>query len=413
LWLAVAGVVLLGTLWSGREAWSWWQEQQAVQSFQAEDYDRAHACIERALRVRSNRLTTNFLAARIERARHAYPEAERFLVHAKELGGMTPQLQLEWLLLRCEKGYVDELAPELLAAVQQNHPDSSAILEAMALVYMRQTRYPAALNILDQWLERAPDSTRALEWRGWVGNQLDRRGQAIDDYTRVLELQPGNAGVRLRLAELLVESSRHAEALPLLEELFRSQPTNPDVLVGLAACRVVQLRRGEAEQLLKGVLASHPEHFGAILALANLEREEGHYAAAEQRLRKALELKPLDPTTRYSLHLTLLAQPGRAKEAEEARQRWEADREATARITQLLRGQLAERPTDPNLPAEAGELFFRQGEYQRGLFWFNKALQIDPNHQPSHQALAAYYERINDPVQAQLHRNRLKDMQPR
>jgi tetratricopeptide (TPR) repeat protein len=406
-WVAMASSILLAVWWSGHEVWSYRHERSAQQAFDEEDYDGALRHIALALRVRSDRVSTNFLAARIERARRVYPEAEKYLLRCKELGGMTPSLQMEWLLLRCEKGYVDELAPELLAAVNQNHPESAAILEAMALVYMRQTRYPAALAVLDQWVERVPNSTRALDWRGWVSNQMDHRGQAIDDYTRVLELQPGRSTVRLRLVELLIESSRHAEALSHLEQLHIAQPTNPDVMTGLAACRIVQLRRDEAHKLLEEVLAAHPDHFAAILLLGNLEREDRRYGEAERRLRRAIELKPLDPTARYSLYLTLQAQPDRQKDAEDERVRWEQDRDATARVTVLLRGRLTERPNDPNLAAEAGELLFRQGENQLGLFWLNKALQLDPNHTRSHKALAEYYERMNDPVQAELHRRQL------
>jgi tetratricopeptide (TPR) repeat protein len=405
--LAAATGIFVAGWWYGYQEWSSWHERSALQAFDVEDYDGAHRHIELALRVHSDRVSTNFLAARIERSRRAYAEAEKHLVHCKELGGMTPQLQMEWLLLRCEKGYVNELAPELLAAVNQNHPESAAILEAMALVYMRQTRYPEALAALNQWIERVPDSARALDWRGWVCNQMDRRGQAIDDYTRALELQPGRSVVRLRLAQLLIESSRHAEALPLLEQLRIAQPSDPDVLAGLAACRIVQLRRDEARKLLEEVLAAHPDNFTAILLFGNLEREDGRYIDAERRLRRALELKPLDPTARYSLHLTLLAQPDRQKEAEEERVRWEQDREATARVTRLLRGELVERPNDPNLAAEAGEILLRQGEYQRALFWFNRALQIDPQHTRSHKALAAYYEKTNDPERTEMHRRKL------
>jgi tetratricopeptide (TPR) repeat protein len=407
LWLAVIAGVLLVGWWGGREVWAGWHERSAQQAFVEEDYDSAQRHIDLALRIHSNHVSTNFLAARIERARRAYPEAEKYLVHCKELGGMTPQLQMEWLLLRCEKGFVDELAPELLAAVKQNHPESAAILESMALIYMRQTRYPEALAVLDQWIELDHNSTRALDWRGWVCNQMDRRGQAIDDYTRVLEIQPNRSMVRLRLAELLIESSRHAEALPHFEQLRISQPSDPDVMVGLSACRIVQLRRDEARKLLQEVLATHPNHFTAILLLGNLEREDGRYSEAEQLLRRALEVKPLDPTARYSLHLTLLAQPDRQKEAEAERVRWEQDRELTARVTQLLRGQLMERPNDPNLAAEAGEILLKQGEYQLGLFWLNKALQIDPQHFRSHEALAAYFEQMHDAAQAEFHRKNL------
>lgn len=402
--LPLAGVAAVALFAGGFDRWVTARELAAQQALDAEDYDAAHQYIETALRYHSQRFSTNLLAARIDRSRRSYPDAERHLLVCKELGGMTEELQIEFLLVRCERGEVDELAPQLLALVRQNHPESAAILESMALVHMRLTRYPEALGTLDQWIKLAPDSARAHEWRGWVCNQMDRRGDAIDDYVRALELQPGRTIVRLRLAQMLIDSSRHAEALPHLERLLRLRPDNPDVLVGLAACRIVQLRVADARSLLEKVLDKHPDHFAGLLLLGNLEREEGRYAEAEHWLREAIKLKPLDPTACYALHLTLLAQPGRQQDAERERQLWNQNKDAIARLARLLRGELNERPRDADLAAEAGELLLRQGEDQRGLYWLDRALKINPGHPKSHQALAEYYQRTGNPALAQEHR---------
>jgi predicted Zn-dependent protease len=269
---------------------------------------------------------------------------------------------------------------------------------------MTQTRYLEALAVLDKWIERAPDAPRALDWRGWVNNQLDHRGQAIDDYLRALELRPGRSSVRLRLAQLLIESSRHAEAVPHLERLRSEQYSDPDVAVALAACRLVDGRIEDARHLLDEVLAAHPDHFAALLRRGILEKDAGQYAESERWLRKALEQKPLDPLARYSLHLTLLAQPDRQAEAEEERLRWERDRQVTVRLTRLIRTELLAHPNDPDLAAEAGDLLLRVGEERRGLYWLNKALSINPAHAASHRTLCAYFERTNDPVRAESHR---------
>jgi tetratricopeptide (TPR) repeat protein len=409
LWLRTAAAVgaLLASGWLGCEGWAAWHERAARQALASEDFDAAHRHVDLALRVHPGRASTNFLAARVDRARAAYAEAERHLVRCKELGGMTDPLQTEWTLLRCERGDVDELAPGLLAAVGRDHPESAAILESLARVYMRQARYHEALAALNGWVERAPDSPRALDWRGWVNNQLDHRGQAIDDYTRALELQPGRSAARLRLAQLLVESSRAPDALPHLERLRSERPDDPDVTVGLAACYAVQLRTEDARRLLDGVLAAHPDHFGALRTRGNLERDDGRYAESERWLRRAVAIKPLDPQARYSLHLALLAQPGREAEAEAERLRWERDREVTARLTRLMRTELAGRPGDPDLAAEAGELLLRVGEDQRGLFWLNRALGLDPGHVASHRVLADYYTRTNNPTAAAAHQRYL------
>ena len=402
-WVGGVGALLL-VGWLGCEVWASWHERAARRAVSEENFDGARRHAELALEVHGGRVSTNLLMARIERGRGDYAAAERALTRCKELGSVTQELQMEWTLLRCERGEVDELAPALLEAVAHDHPAARDILESVSRVYMRQTRYLEALGTLNTWIERAPDSPRAHDWRGWVNNQLDHRGQAIDDYRRVLELQPDRSPVRLRLAEILIESSRHAEALPHLERLRSEGHPDPDVAVALASCRMVQGRSEEARRLLEEVLAANPEHFAALRQLGKLEREVGRYAESERWLRKALEQKPLDPLARYSLHLTLFAQPDRQAEAEQERLRWERDRQVTLRVTRLVRTELLAHPNDPDLAAEAGQLLLQLGEDSRALYWFNKALNIDPAHVASHRALSTYYERTNDPVRAESHR---------
>ncbi len=408
LWLTAAGVLLLLGGLLAAEGWAYWQESAARRALAADQMDEARRHIDLALRLRGPWASTNLLAARIARLRGDYSGAEDFLSRCGQPGAMSDQAQLEWLLLRCQRGEVDELAPGLLALVDGHHPDSVAILEALASVYMRQTRYLEALRCLDRCAELDPDSVRALDWRGWVSNQLDRRAQAVSDYERVLELQPGRWSVRLRLAEILVESSRHPEALPHLERLHAEQPDNPDVLVNLARCRIVQSRTDEARALLDAALAAHPDHFDALLYRGKLEHDTENYAEAERWLRKALERKPRDTEARYALFLCLQAQPDRHGDARQEWQRLEHDRKLQGRLVRLLRTELDQGRNDPNLAAEAGELFLEVGEDQKGLYWLNRALAIDPRNAASHRALAAYYERTNNPAKAEEHRRQLK-----
>lgn len=53
---------------------------------------------------------------------------------------------------------------------------------------------------------------------------------------------------------------------------------------------------------------------------------------------------------------------------------------------------------------EAGMIFLRNGFTQDGLRWLYTALDADPNHRPTHQALADYFERTGEEAQARHHR---------
>jgi tetratricopeptide (TPR) repeat protein len=412
LWVSLSGGMLLVSGIALLEGWAAWEERSARQAMAEEHFDQAQQHIDRALRVRRGWVSTNRLAARIARQRGAYSESEQYLSRCGQGNEMSEEVQLEWLLLRFQRGGGDELVSGLLARVEHQHAESPAILEVVAGLYMRQTRYQEALRYLNRWLELSPDSVRALDWRGWVSNQLDHRGQAVSDYERALELQPGRSVVRLRLAEVLVESSQFGEAVPHLERLCAELPTNPEVRVALARCRMVQLRQDEAGALLDSVLAAHPDHFDALLQRGKLEMQSGNYGEAERWLRKALARSPRDPEARYAMYQSLRLQDNREEAAAEELARWEQDRRHRDRLTRLLRTELDSKPNDPDLAAEAGELLLQQGEDQRGLFWLHRALALDPRHTPSHRALLAYYERTNNPAKAAEHRQQLAPLAP-
>jgi tetratricopeptide (TPR) repeat protein len=410
IWLLLGAILLGGGAWPACEGWAAWQERLARQALADDRVDEARSHVERALLVRRRRSSTLMLAARISRRRGEYSQAEQYLLRSGQLHGMSEPVQLEWLLLRCQRGEVDELAPNLLALVKQQHPETPAILETLARVYLRQTRYLEALRCLDRWLQLAPDSIRALDWRGWVCNQLDHREQAISDYQRLLELQPGRTDIRLRLAQILIDSARHAEAAAHLERLLGEMPDNPDVPAALAPCRVVQDRMEEAQALLDAVLKDHPEHFDALSQRGKLELTLGHPEQAEPWLRKALAVKPHDMEARYSLYRSLQGQSGRDQEADRELARWEDEGKKQSRLTRLLRTELAGDPNNVELAHEAGELFLDLDEEERGTFWLRRALDINPRHVRTRQALLAYYERTNQPDKAAEQRRQLQEL---
>lgn len=89
------------------------------------------------------------------------------------------------------------------------------LLEALTWGYMKTFRLPEAVQSLEFWLKREPDNVQALLWRAEVAERRQQHPQALDDYRRVVELEPERAAARLRLAELLVFVHRCGDARAL------------------------------------------------------------------------------------------------------------------------------------------------------------------------------------------------------
>jgi tetratricopeptide (TPR) repeat protein len=68
---------------------------------------------------------------------------------------------------------------------------------------------------------------------------------------------------------------------------------------------------------------------------------------------------------------------------------------------------MAQNPNDAKLHYEIGSFYLRYGKPKVGVRWLQSALKLKPDHQPSHQALYDYYQRMGDWEKAEQHRSQL------
>jgi predicted Zn-dependent protease len=199
----------------------------------------------------------------------------------------------------------------------------------------------------------------------------------------------------------------YEEALPHLERIERERPGDADVQVRLARCHNILGRPEQARSLLDAVLQEHPDHGLAL-------RTRGQFALADQQpdraegwLRQAAKLQPEDYQTQWLL-FRALQQQSKEAEAKVQRQRAEQIKDRAERMGELTSRRLTEQPLDPALHYEMGILLLRSGQHAAGEGWLHSALNLDPNHRPSHSALADHYTRQGDTRRAAEHRSRLE-----
>src|SRR5262249_57223918 len=74
------------------------------------------------------------------------------------------------------------------------------------------------------------------------------------------------------------------------------------------------------------------------------------------------------------------------------------------RIKSLTENQLQREPNNAAICHEIAMIFLRAGIPQQGLIWLLNALQANPDHVPTHRALAVYYHEVGNPILAARHR---------
>ncbi len=409
-WLVAGSVVcFMGLAIGGPNLWAWHQYRSAEKALGEDQLDEARGHIASCLRIWYRAPTAYFLAARIERLADNYPMAEQYLSHCVRLqGGASERTQLEQILLRAQSGELADVEQGLWDCVNSNHPESPQILETLTRIYMRESRFGGGVICLTIWLEREPTAVRAWHWRGWAYENLVLLDKAIADYKKTLDLDPERWGARAHLTRLLLQMNDVESARLQLDQLLLQHRDDPDVQLLEAQTLRLEGKSDEAAHILDRILEAHPRHFAALYFCSKLicERDSPQYDQAERLLRRALAVNPTDYSTLHALYKCLENQ-GKEQETTEIRRLLDRVQSDLSRLDQLRFKGAEPTPNDPQLLCEMGELLMRLGNTEAGLVWLNRALQSDPNHVQTHEALLRHYESINQKEEAELHRQYL------
>jgi tetratricopeptide (TPR) repeat protein len=381
--------------------------EEAELALKQREFGRARLELEKCLLARPKDPHVHFLLARTARRARDLDQAEGHLTRCEHLQDdrSDPRLgdtKLERVLILAQRGRLAEAEHFLRRQIQEGHPDRLLIFETLSWEFMLRNRLSEALSLLNVWLEEQPDDYEALVRRGWVEEHMFDMDAAADDYRKALALRPDRDNVRQRLTEVLLKRNRTPDALAEAEELLRRQPDNPDANYCYARCLRLLGRGREAEQLLDRLLAGHPRHAKALGMRAQLAVEAGRDQEASELLVRASELDPSDQSYKYNL-LLCLNRLGKTQEAKAVEAKMAESAAEVKRMDKLVR-EVNQKPNDPALRYEAGMIFLRNGFTQDGLHWLSTALDVDPNHRPTHQALADYFERTGEQARAGYHR---------
>lgn len=90
--------------------------------------------------------------------------------------------------------------------------------------------YPDALAELDSLLQQNPIHEEGLQLAGYIAGTMGDEDKAVDYYSRYLELQPGNAQVRMNVAYNLAKAGDPGGAMKLIQAGLDRDPTNVDLL---------------------------------------------------------------------------------------------------------------------------------------------------------------------------------------
>jgi tetratricopeptide (TPR) repeat protein len=383
--------------------WAWHHLRQARAELACGHNAAAARHLRASRSIHPNDPEAILLAAQVARRSGAWDDAEAFLDQYTQLNGEDEPLVFERLLMRACRGELESTNALLDARIAAGGRDARLAREAIATGLLYRYHWAQAEDYLKAWLAATPDDPFALLLQGQLLEQRNLTSLAVIAYRQVVELDPEQLEARLRLATLLLQLRQGEEALTNLSYLREQLPDNPEIHVQWVRALALQGHTDKARAALEECLRLHPNYPLALAERGNFALLDGEEVAAEEYFARALRFDPGDLQIRNQYALAL-ARNGKAAEAAKERdevKRMEADYQ---KIAQLSQGPLQARPNDPAIPHEIGVIAFQSGQFTEALRWFRLALQIDPDHLPTHRSLVTYYRATDAPALAAKHR---------
>jgi tetratricopeptide (TPR) repeat protein len=399
-----------GAWLGGLQLWAWYHYRAGRAELERYHSPAAIEHLVKCLEIWPHDPDALVLAARAARRLEDFDLAETFLDKAR---GMRRNYDpvVETLLLRAARGELAEVEKICQQRVEQDDPDSGLILEALVSGALRSFRIKYAQNCLQRWQEREPNNPQVLFMRGFLYEYMGVRQEAAASFRAALEIDAEHDAARLHLTLHLLDLLRGAEAIPHLEYLQSRQPDNLRIPVILAQCKDQMGEPTEAEAILDGVLARDPTFVLALAERGKIALRNGQLRDAEKWLEQASRGDPGN----YSVHHMLyqcLVQNGKPKEAAEVQQHLKQIEEDVAALRDIIGTKMQKNPYDVALHYEAGMIALRSGSPKDALRWFESALKIEPQHAPTHRALAEHYHRLGQIGEAQRHWEIAKAVDP-
>ena len=128
----------------------------------------------------------------------------------------------------------------------------AAVMEGMLHDVQTEEIRQRQLDLIEKALESEPDNADYLDYRAWLLARLNREGEAIRIYEKLVEREHAGTDPEEALADIYRKDLKHYadKALPLYRQLVANAPDNVFYLYYNALCALRLRELNEAERLL-------------------------------------------------------------------------------------------------------------------------------------------------------------------
>jgi len=266
--------------------------------------------------------------------------------------------------------YVTKAIEHYRAAIKAD-PSASFLSEELAELYVQSGKIRDAVIETEDALKQNPDDLNLRRILGriytrMIGDSQTNRvneemlKKSIEQYARITEKDPKDAGSWLMLGRLYKVSQNSPESEKAYKKALELEPNSDEALTGLAMVYADVGDTKAAADLLKKASERSPS-IRTLAALAAAYEQLRDYPNAAATLRKALEMSPQNGEIKRGLAQNLLL----AEKYDEA--------------LELFQQLAVEEPKDANAHLRMSQIYRQQRQFAKAHEAAKKAAEIDPN----------------------------------
>jgi len=303
----------------------------------------ADSLVESILRDTKNHPTAMLFKGQILEAEENWDKAVEYYSRAWARG--APAALSRWIDLLARLGRTDDL-------IRLRQSDTTNQIDQLeALTFLRHGNRSEASKVLEQSLG---DRSGAQPWQVGMLNLLGENGKT-EATLRAMALQANTLEPWLTLLRFQATHNRaDALAATIAEIKQRVDAERPELLE--AECCWAASDRPAAEKAFNEAVNRYPDVRDVQMLAAQFYQEIGRYDLAEACLKRALDRDPTFRPAARMLAIVMTAQPGRAKDWEQAIALLGPENLATdTPEDRLTRGIVLARSGDPNRAKKALE----------------------------------------------------------
>ncbi len=267
-------------------------------------------------------------------------------------------------------------ARSILESLLEQEPENAGALILLGRTLVESSRPDDAVGALESALQRTPDSGEALLWMWRAKRKTGPPEESAPYFFRALKVEATDP-VLYELAEEAYGRGLYQEAIQALRRIQEPNRLDQPPATLLAACLHA---RGDVQGALDilGEAVERDSNGQTHFSLGYYLFKAGRFAAAEQHLRRSLDLAPDSANSRFFL--------GKISESDGY----------LGRAEDLYREIVTLRPNHARALAALGRLALKNGRLQQAEELLKRSIRLDPDYRQSRYTLGLLYSQTGE-----------------